>query len=65
LTLLPTTMPMQILDTTFKFVEDISDANTNQGAGWTIPTGPVGLPYTAYDYRSITRRRGKTQHEDK
>ena len=54
MTLLPTTMPMQNLDTTFKFVEDTSD--TNQGVGWSTPTGLVGFTDTAYDYRSITRR---------
>ena len=56
LTLLPNTMPMQILDRTFKFVEETSDAATNHVAGQTTPTGPVGLSDTAYDYRSITRR---------
>ena len=61
LTLLPTMMPMQILDTAFKFVEDMSDADTIHGAGWTIPTGPSGFPDTTYHYRSLTRRRRKTQ----
>ena len=65
LTLLPT--PMKILDTTFKFVEDTSDAATNQNEGQTTPsdtpTGSVGLPDTAYDYRSITRRRGRLRRE--
>ena len=63
LTMLPTTMLMRILVTTFKFVKDTFDAATNQNAGQTtpsdIPTGSFGLPDTAYDYRSITRRRGR------
>ena len=59
LTLLPPTMPMQTLDITFKFVEDISDADTNKGAGGTIPTEPVGHRDAKYDYRSIARKCGK------
>ena len=61
LTLLPPTMPMQTLDITFKFVEDISDADTNKGAGGTIPTEPVGHRDAKYDYRSIARKCGKTR----
>ena len=61
LTLLPPTMPMQTLDITFKFLEGISDADTNKGAGGTIPTEPVGHRDAKYDYRSIARKCGKTR----
>jgi hypothetical protein len=36
LMLLPTTMPIRILDTSFRFVKDTSDASTNQTT--TAPT---------------------------
>ena len=64
LTLLPTMMPIRILDATFRFVKDTSDDTTNQNTGQTttcnIPTESVGFPDTAYDYRSITRRANKS-----
>ena len=61
-------MPVGILDMVIRFVKDTSDATINQktehmteDTGQTIVGGlhteSVGFPDTAYDYRSITRRR--------
>ena len=67
LTLLPTTMPTRILDKTFRFGKDTSDAATNQTTGQTTPsdtpTGSVGLPDMTYERRSITRKRERLRRE--
>ena len=64
MTLLPTTMPVGILDMAFRFGKDTSDVTfnrnlehmTGQAILGGLPTGSVGYPDTAYDYRSISRR---------
>ena len=49
LTLLPPTMPMQTLDITFKFVEDISDADTTRALG-----GPSRLNRLDIEMQNMT-----------
>ena len=66
LTLLPTTMPVGILNTAFRFEQDNAEnalrqntehmtRDTGQAIVGGFPTGSVGFPYTTYDYISITR----------
>ena len=67
LTLLPTTMPIGILDMAFRFEQDLDEGTLRQNTGHMIkdsgqtavgepPVRSVGYPDTAHDYRSITRR---------
>ena len=74
MTLLPTIMPVGILNMAFRFEKDTLDATFNQymehmtgdngqAVVGGLPTGSVGFPDTAYKYRSITRRSGRPQRE--
>ena len=67
MTLLPTSIPVGIPDMALRFVKDTSNATINQNTEhMTEDTGQTivgGLPDTAYDYKSITKRSVRPRRE--